>query len=101
MSNNSFDASEFLCGVVEGFYSRPWTNSQRHDLYGKMKSFGLNTYLYAPKDDAKHRALWRDLYSNEELLHLKNHIAKCVENNVSFSFLYTIIEEQMMLIHFL
>lgn len=27
---------------------------------------GLNTYLYAPKDDCKHRAMWRDLYSVEE-----------------------------------
>lgn len=26
----------------------------------------MNTYLYAPKDDLKHRALWRDLYSPEE-----------------------------------
>ncbi len=24
--------------------------------------FGLNTYVYAPKDDAKHRSRWRDLY---------------------------------------
>ena len=27
---------------------------------------GLNTYMYAPKDDCKHRAFWRDLYSVEE-----------------------------------
>ena len=27
---------------------------------------GLNTYMYAPKDDCKHRAHWRDLYSVEE-----------------------------------
>ena len=27
---------------------------------------GMNTYMYAPKDDAKHRAFWRDLYSVEE-----------------------------------
>lgn len=28
--------------------------------------WGLNTYLYAPKDDYKHRMYWRDLYSAEE-----------------------------------
>ncbi len=28
--------------------------------------FGLNTYVYAPKDDTKHRSRWRDLYSPEE-----------------------------------
>ena len=27
---------------------------------------GLNTYMYAPKDDYKHRAFWRELYSVEE-----------------------------------
>lgn len=26
----------------------------------------MNTYMYAPKDDCKHRAFWRDLYSVEE-----------------------------------
>lgn len=31
-----------------------------------MKQFGMNTYLYAPKDDVKHRAYWRDLYTVEE-----------------------------------
>lgn len=31
-----------------------------------MKHLGLNTYMYAPKDDFKHRAYWRDLYSVEE-----------------------------------
>ena len=28
---------EFLCGVVEGFYGRPWTTEQRKDLFTKMQ----------------------------------------------------------------
>ncbi|CAF1487112.1 unnamed protein product, partial [Adineta ricciae] len=32
--------------------------------------FGLNTYVYAPKDDVKHRSRWRDLYSYEESIEL-------------------------------
>lgn len=32
----------------------------------RMNSMGMTTYMYAPKDDAKHRAFWRDLYSVEE-----------------------------------
>ena len=32
----------------------------------RMKKMGMNTYLYAPKDDCKHRMYWRDLYSVEE-----------------------------------
>ncbi len=27
---------------------------------------GMNTYLYAPKDDSKHRVFWREQYSVEE-----------------------------------
>ena len=26
----------------------------------------MNCYLYAPKDDDKHRAIWRELYTLEE-----------------------------------
>ena len=36
------------------------------DLFTKMKSYGLNAYLYAPKDDHKHRALWREAYDGTE-----------------------------------
>ncbi len=49
-----------------GFYGRPWTSDQRKRLFKWMKTMGMNTYLYAPKDDAKHRMYWRDLYSVEE-----------------------------------
>lgn len=26
---------DFICGVVEGFYGRPWTTEQRKDLFRK------------------------------------------------------------------
>lgn len=40
--------------------------------------FGLNSYVYAPKDDSKHRSRWRDLYTNEELNQLNQliHLTK-------------------------
>ncbi|WP_424952519.1 beta-N-acetylglucosaminidase domain-containing protein [Deinococcus sp.] len=53
-------------GVIEGFYGRPWTPAQRRRLYGWMASWGMNTYLYAPKDDLWHRARWRDPYPLRE-----------------------------------
>uniref|UniRef100_A0A8C7U1G5 protein O-GlcNAcase n=1 Tax=Oncorhynchus mykiss TaxID=8022 RepID=A0A8C7U1G5_ONCMY len=58
--------SEFLCGVVEGFYGRPWSMEQRKVLFQWMQRWELNTYLYGPKDDLKHRLLWREVYSPEE-----------------------------------
>ncbi len=37
-----------------GFYGRPWTLDQRKDLFTKLQEWGMNSYLYAPKDDYKH-----------------------------------------------
>ncbi|XP_071827558.1 protein O-GlcNAcase-like isoform X2 [Apostichopus japonicus] len=76
--------NEFLCGVIEGFYGRPWTMEQRKDLFALMNRTGLNTYMYAPKDDCKHRAFWRDLYSVEEAERLTSLIEEAKENNVTF-----------------
>ncbi|KAJ8026164.1 Protein O-GlcNAcase [Holothuria leucospilota] len=75
---------DFLCGVIEGFYGRPWTMEQRKDLFAFMNRTGLNTYIYAPKDDCKHRAFWRDLYSVEEAERLTSLIEEAKENNVLF-----------------
>ena len=90
-------SNEFLCGVVEGFYSKPWSLTQRLDLYEKMRNFGLNCYLYAPKDDSKHRALWRELYTDKELDGLKQLMNKCSENNVTFVCIH-IIESKFILL---
>nr|CAG4636800.1 EOG090X01OH [Ceriodaphnia reticulata]SVE72785.1 EOG090X01OH [Ceriodaphnia reticulata] len=74
----------FICGVVEGFYGRPWTLDQRKDLFVKLQEWGMNSYLYAPKDDYKHRAYWRELYSVEEAEHLTTLIATSKECNINF-----------------
>ncbi|XP_064600091.1 protein O-GlcNAcase-like [Liolophura sinensis] len=74
----------FICGVVEGFYGRPWTTEQRKLLFKWMSDMGLNTYMYAPKDDYKHRAFWRELYSVEEAENLTGLIEAADENNVTF-----------------
>ncbi|MFM1943274.1 MAG: O-GlcNAcase NagJ precursor [Verrucomicrobiota bacterium] len=58
---------DFLGGVVEGFYGRPWTQEQRFRLFDRMAAWGLNAYFYAPKDDLKHRAIWREPYDEYEL----------------------------------
>jgi len=59
-------SADFLAGVIEGFYGPPWSQAERLTLFGWMQAWGLNTYLYAPKDDLKHRALWREPYSAAE-----------------------------------
>ncbi|XP_003426978.1 protein O-GlcNAcase isoform X2 [Nasonia vitripennis] len=74
----------FICGVVEGFYGRPWTTEQRKDLFRKLKKWGMDSYLYAPKDDYKHRAYWRDLYTVEEAEHLTGLITAARESGITF-----------------
>ena len=43
-------------GVLEGFYGNPWTHEQRLELIGFIASRGMNTFVYAPKDDPLHAA---------------------------------------------
>lgn len=31
--------AQLICGVVEGFYGRPWTTEQRKDLFRKYVFF--------------------------------------------------------------
>ncbi|XP_076843402.1 protein O-GlcNAcase [Brachyhypopomus gauderio] len=75
---------EFLCGVVEGFYGRPWSMEQRKVLFQWMQRWGLNTYLYGPKDDLKHRLLWRELYSAEEEAQLKALVSEAQRRGLRF-----------------
>ncbi|TPP61792.1 putative Hyaluronidase [Fasciola gigantica] len=92
--------NEFLTGVVEGFYGRPWTYPQRKELFRRfaslqfscnlftyrMSEMGMNAYLYAPKDDIKHRQSWRDLYTPEEEQQLQSLITESTEAGVLFIF---------------
>lgn len=84
VTNGVKNEETFFTGVIEGFYNRPWTKVQRLDLFKKLNNYDLNSYLYAPKDDAKHRSLWRDLYTDAECAELKELIQSCADNGVIF-----------------
>jgi hypothetical protein len=51
-----------LRGVVEGYYGRPWTGAARRAVIAFLGAHGLNTFVYAPKNDPYHRERWRDDY---------------------------------------
>ena len=78
----------FLCGVIEGFYGRPWTAEQRHELFEWMRAWGMNLYMYGPKDDLKMRAAWRVPYDVEELRDLSELLVRCRDRDIAF--VYTI-----------
>eukprot|EP00045_Choanoeca_perplexa_P013868 m.159237 g.159237 ORF g.159237 m.159237 type:complete len:671 (-) comp16484_c0_seq5:2448-4460(-) len=73
-----------LLGVVEGFYGKPWSSFQRRELFHRMQTWQMNCYLYAPKDDQKHRADWRNLYTSEELADLQTLIDEAQRHDVEF-----------------
>jgi hyaluronoglucosaminidase len=49
-------------GIVEGFFGPLWSMAHRKRLFEFGAARGMNTYLYAPKDDPYHRKLWRRPY---------------------------------------
>jgi protein O-GlcNAcase/histone acetyltransferase len=49
-----------------------------------MSAAGLNTYLYAPKDDLKHRSHWREPYSAEEAARLRELVQRSRQLNLRF-----------------
>ena len=54
-------------GFIEGYYGNPWSTEDRVNLMQWGGYYKLNAYVYAPKDDPKHNAKWRELYTEEEL----------------------------------
>jgi protein O-GlcNAcase / histone acetyltransferase len=80
----TLDTADFLAGVIEGFYGQPWSPAERLELFDWMATWGLNTYLYAPKDDLKHRAIWRELYSAPEAATLSEVIRGCQQGSIRF-----------------
>lgn len=56
-----------VCGIIEGFYGLPWSWEQRSMVAAGIAAWGMADYVYAPKDDQKHRAEWRAPYDDGEL----------------------------------
>ena len=74
----------FLAGVIEGFYGPPWSHAERFELLDWMAEWELNAYLYAPKDDLKHRALWREPYCASEAVALEEVSRACEQRHIRF-----------------
>ena len=54
-------------GFIEGYYGNPWSTQDRINLMKWGGYYKLNSYFYAPKDDPKHNAQWKELYTKEEI----------------------------------
>lgn len=78
-------ASPFaIRGVIEGFYGNPWSREQRLDLVEFIAARGMNTFVYAPKDDPLVRRDWRIAYGGQDLERLAELIDRCRRRDVAF-----------------
>lgn len=72
-----------LLGMCESDLDNSMIRSIRV-LDSRMRAWNMNTYMYAPKDDTKHRAYWRELYTVEEVEELQSLVAAAKENDIEF-----------------
>jgi hypothetical protein len=70
-------ADGFLCGIVEGFYGRPWSHQTRLDYVDYLAQLNLNTYLYCPKADPYLRKRWQEEWPGESRGQLRALAEKC------------------------
>jgi len=73
----------FYSGVIEGFYGRPWSAAQRIEMLDWVSQAGMKLFAYAPKDDIKIRARWRELYDCWESRSLVNLASEAKTRNVT------------------
>lgn len=53
-------------GYIEGFYGRIFDWKTRIKIAKSVFEKGMNTYLYAPKEDKYHRVCWKEDYLSSE-----------------------------------
>tara|TARA_B110000503_G_scaffold32105_2_gene52124 strand:+ start:13811 stop:14869 length:1059 start_codon:yes stop_codon:yes gene_type:complete len=58
--------TEFLTGVIEGFYGRSWSFDTRLAYADYLAEAGLNTFLYCPKGDLYLRSRWQEDWPDTE-----------------------------------
>ena len=73
------DSGLAVRGVIEGFYGKPFSHEERMDLLGFLGQHGFDCYVYAPKDDPRHREQWRDPYPEEDLDRFAEAVARWPE----------------------
>ena len=71
-------------GIVEGFFGPLWSMAHRRRLFAFGATRGMNTYLYAPKDDPFHRKLWRQPYPAAQWRELLRLIRAAQKQQIDF-----------------
>jgi hypothetical protein len=75
-----------LCGIVEGFYGRPYNPRKRRILIDYLSMLENAGYVYAPKNDPFHRLRWREDYPSDKWLQMSKTIDVAVRAGLEFIF---------------
>lgn len=62
--------SQVSTAVLNEIFPIQSKQSTQISIRNRLKRWGMDSYVYAPKDDYKHRAYWREMYTVEEADHL-------------------------------
>jgi len=71
-------------GIIEGFFGKPWSWSDRADAVRFLRPHGYNFYLYAPKADPYLRRRWQEPHPAAEMEKLAGFRDVCRAENVRF-----------------
>lgn len=71
-------------GIVEGYFGRPWSWTERTDTMRALAPHGYATFLYAPKADAWLRRRWREPHPEADLQALADFGGACRAAGVRF-----------------
>jgi hypothetical protein len=55
-----------IFGVIEGFYGTPWSHQDRLECIDFLEQCGGNTYVWAAKQEPRHRDDWSEPFTHDE-----------------------------------
>lgn len=70
-------------GIIEGFFGTPWPEEVRLRYPAWLKAHNFSFYIYAPKNDAHLRRLWREPYPLAYLDFLTRFHKSCHEAGIT------------------
>ena len=71
-------------GIVEGFFGPLWSMAHRKAMFEFGAARGMNTYLYAPKDDPYHRERWTEPYPTKQWRELLQLVREAQKRRIDF-----------------
>jgi hyaluronoglucosaminidase len=75
-------------GIVEGFFGPLWSMAHRKAMFEFGAARGMNTYLYAPKDDPYHRERWTEPYPASQWRGLLQSIRHAQDLGIDFVYAF-------------